>query len=61
MRYSATSSTVVRVAASIATHITPRLLVVSTTSMASVNSWYMLWYRRRPPGETLPLSRSTRM
>ena len=48
VRYSATSSTVVSVAASMATHMTPRLLVVRTSSMVKVNSWYMGWYRRMP-------------
>ncbi len=36
------SSTVVRVAASIATQMMPMLLAVSATSIARVNSWYML-------------------
>ena len=43
VRYSAISSTVVSVAASSATHMMPRLLVVNTTSMVKVNIWYMLW------------------
>ena len=38
VRYKLTSSTVVSVAASIATHTMPMLLVVSATSMAKVNS-----------------------
>jgi len=42
VRYKVTSSTVESVAASIATHMRPMLLVVSATSMAVMNSWYML-------------------
>ena len=42
VRYSETSSTVDSVAASIATHSKPMLLVDSATSMAAMNSWYML-------------------
>ena len=61
VRYSATSSTVVSVAASIATHMTPRLLVVSTSSMVKVKSWYMLWKRRMPASVTRPCARSMRM
>ena len=37
------------------------LLVVSASSMVKLNSWYMLWYRRRRLGVILPWSRSTRM
>ena len=47
VRYSVTSSTVDSVAASIATHSRPMLLVVSATSIVAMKSWYMLWYRRR--------------
>ena len=43
VRYSVTSSTVDSVAASIATHTSPMLLLVSATSIAAMNSWYMLW------------------
>ena len=43
MRYTLTSSTVVSVAASIATHRMPMLLVVSASSIVKMNSWYMLW------------------
>ena len=43
VRYRVTSSTVDSVAASIATHSRPRLLVVSASSIVAVNSWYMLW------------------
>ena len=42
VRYRLTSSTVVSVAASSATHRIPRLLVSSTSSMVNTNSWYML-------------------
>ena len=42
VRYNDTSSTVDSVAASIATHSSPMLLVDSATSMAAMNSWYML-------------------
>ncbi|MNC86383.1 hypothetical protein D3C83_20370 [compost metagenome] len=42
VRYRLTSSTVVSVAASIATHRMPTLLVSSTSSMVKVNIWYML-------------------
>ena len=42
VRYRLTSSTVVSVAASIATQMMPMLLEVSATSIASVNIWYML-------------------
>jgi hypothetical protein len=45
---------VVSVAASIATHRMPMLLVVSATSIVALNSWYMLWYRRRRGGVILP-------
>ena len=38
VRYSVTSSTVDRVAASIATHTNPMLLVVSAISMVAMNS-----------------------
>ena len=43
VRYRVTSSTVERVAASIATHRRPRLFVVSAISMVAMNNWYMLW------------------
>ena len=43
VRYRLTSSTVASVAPSIATHSTPILLVVRTTSMASMKPWYMVW------------------
>ena len=43
VRYSDTSSTVVSVAASIATHRMPMLLVSSASSIVKMNSWYMLW------------------
>ena len=43
VRYSDTSSTVASVAASIATHRMPMLLVVSASSMVNMNTWYMLW------------------
>ena len=46
VRYSDTSSTVDSVAASIATHRIPMLLVSSASSMVNMNSWYMLWYSR---------------
>ena len=42
VRYRVTSSTVDRVAASMATHMSPMLLVVRAISMVAVNSWYML-------------------
>jgi hypothetical protein len=42
VRYSVTSSTVESVAASIATHIIPMLLLVSAVSIAAMKSWYML-------------------
>src|SRR6185369_5032586 len=51
----------VSVAASIATHRMPMLLVVSASSIVKLNIWYMLWYRRRRLGVILPWSRSTRM
>ena len=41
VRYSETSSTVARVAPSIATHNSPRLLVVSASSMVNMKPWYM--------------------
>ena len=41
VRYTLTSNTVVSVAASIATHRMPRLLVVSASSMVKLNNWYM--------------------
>ena len=43
VRYSVTSSTVESVAASMATHSNPMLLVVSAISIVAMNSWYMLW------------------
>ena len=43
VRYRLTSSTVVSVAASRATHSRPRLFVSSTSSIVKTNSWYMLW------------------
>ncbi|MDT4881250.1 hypothetical protein FQZ97_1170900 [compost metagenome] len=43
VRYTLTSSTVVSVAASIATQMMPRLLVVKPSNMVKLNSWYMLW------------------
>ena len=61
VRYRVTSSTVDRVAASIATHMSPMLLVVSAISMVAMNSWYMLWYRRSWPPDTRPCSASMRM
>ena len=61
VRYTLTSSTVVSVAASIATHRMPMLLVISASSIVKLNSWYMLWYRRRRGGVILPWSRSMRM
>ena len=42
VRYRLTSSTVASVAASIATHRMPMLLVSSASSMVKVNIWYML-------------------
>jgi len=42
VRYTETSSTVASVAASIATHRIPMLLVVSARSIVNVNTWYML-------------------
>ncbi len=42
VRYRVTSSTVDKVAASMATHSSPMLLVVSAISMVAMNSWYML-------------------
>ena len=42
VRYRITSSTVDKVAASMATHSSPMLLVVSAISMVAMNSWYML-------------------
>ncbi len=42
VRYSETSSTVESVAASIATHSMPMLLVSNASSMVNMNSWYML-------------------
>ncbi len=42
VRYTETSSTVASVAASIATHRMPMLLVVSASSIVNVNTWYML-------------------
>ncbi len=61
VRYTATSSTVASVAASIATHSRPMLLVVSASSIVKLNSWYMLWNRRMRGGVILPWSRSMRM
>ena len=43
VRYRLTSSTVARVAASMATHSKPRLLVDSATSMDRMKAWYMAW------------------
>ena len=54
VRYTLTSRTVVSVAASIATHRMPMLLVISATSMVKLNNWYMLWYRRKRRGVILP-------
>ena len=42
VRYKVTSSTVERVAASIETHRSPMLFVVSATSIVVMKSWYML-------------------
>ena len=42
-RYRLTISTVVSVAASTATHMTPVLLAVSASSMVNRNAWYMEW------------------
>ena len=42
VRYSDTSSTVVSVAASMATQRMPMLLVSSASSIVKLNSWYML-------------------
>ena len=42
VRYNVTSSTVDKVAASMATHISPMLLVVRATSIVAMNIWYML-------------------
>ncbi len=61
VRYTLTSSTVVSVAASMATQTMPMLFVVSASSIVKLNSWYMLWYRRSRGGVILPWSRSTRM
>ncbi len=41
VRYTETSSTVQSVAASMATHSTPRLLVVSAHSIIARNNWYI--------------------
>ncbi len=35
--------------------------MVSTSSIAKLNIWYMLWYRRIPAALTRPWSRSMRM
>ena len=43
VRYSVTNNTVERVAASIETHNSPMLFVVSATSIVVMKSWYMLW------------------
>ena len=43
VRYSDTSSTVVSVAASSATHRMPMLFVSSASSIVKLKSWYMLW------------------
>ena len=42
VRYSVTSNTVDKVAASMATHMSPMLLVVRAISIVVMNSWYML-------------------
>jgi len=54
VRYSVTSNTVERVAASIATHTSPMLLVVSAISIVVMNNWNMLWYRRSRGALTRP-------
>ena len=43
VRYRLTSSTVVNVAASSATHRMPTLFVSNASSMVNVNAWNMLW------------------
>jgi hypothetical protein len=43
VRYRLTSSTVGRVAPSIATHIAPTLFESSASSIVNMNSWNMLW------------------
>ena len=54
VRYRLTSSTVVRVAPSIATHRMPTLFESRHSSIMKVNSWYMLWYRRSRAELTRP-------
>ncbi len=61
VRYSVTSNTVDKVAASIATHMSPMLLVVRAISIVAMNVWYMLWYKRNCPVDTRPCSVSMRM
>ena len=61
VRYRLTSSTVVSVAASIATHRMPMLLVSSASSMVNMNIWYMLWYSRSRAALSLPCCCSMRM
>ena len=61
VRYTATSSTVASVAASIATHSRPMLFVSSASSIVNENSWYMLWNSRIRGGVIFPWSRSIRM
>jgi ABC-type microcin C transport system permease subunit YejE len=43
VRYRLTNSTVANVAASMATHRMPTLLVSNASNMVKVNNWYMLW------------------
>src|ERR1700690_2740327 len=61
VRYSETSNTVVRVANSIATHSTPRLLVDSASSIENRKHWYIEWYSRRRRSVTRPRSTSWRI
>src|SRR5664279_3678328 len=61
VRYIDTSSTVVNVAASIATHSTPRLLVDSASSIENKKHWYIAWYKRSRALVTRPRSTSWRM